>query len=81
MSHGTYRFELECEVIDLYELYSAAMHAALNQDKLSRSDAETVLNDTETGEINVGACIQMLLDPGSLTGCEVLESNCEQVQS
>lgn len=31
----------------------------------------------DAGEINLSACLRMLIDPGSLPGCEVLECTAE----
>jgi hypothetical protein len=67
----SYLFKLDLEVDDAMTLYHAALRHAVNVDGLSRADAVAVLSDN--GEPNIEACIGMLLDPGSLSGCSIRE--------
>ncbi|MPQ56256.1 hypothetical protein [Duganella sp. FT27W] len=66
-----YEFSLYFSVDDLKQLLAAA---------LAHEDAEgmtAVDFTTAEGEIDVSACARMLLDPGSMPGCNIFDSAVE----
>lgn len=72
-----YRVELLVDVHDKQALYKAAVKYAVEHENMSQEEAEEHLNDDG---IDVGACLQMVLDPGSgPDGCSILESSSECV--
>jgi hypothetical protein len=75
MARETYQFTLTVDVFDARQLYEAA---AKHED--AQPDPDDLLKDDE-GEIDIGACLQMLLDPGSLAGCEIISGDAEFLSS
>lgn len=69
----TYTVTVDVEVYDIDELYAAAKQRAINDS----GDPDDVLLD---GEPDAGLCLQMLLDPGSLPGCSILQSNVDSIE-
>lgn len=69
-----YTVSLYLTVQDPDALFEAAMHYALNEDGLTAVQAIDQLRPE--GDIDVQACLEMLLDPGTLEGCKI-----EEVQS
>jgi hypothetical protein len=64
----SYEFSLWLRVLDPEKLLAAA---------LAHPDAAGDTRDDyldEGGEIDTNACLVMLLDPGTLPGCEILDS-------
>lgn len=74
----TYRFTAEIVVHDLQQLYDAALEHAQKVDGISCELATENLHD-EDGEIDVASCISMIMDPGSIVGCDIRESSTECV--
>jgi hypothetical protein len=72
----TYTVTLIIDVHDPAELFDAALIHAM-QDGLEQDYATGFLRPE--GEFNVGACLQMLLDPGKLPGCDILGSESDKV--
>lgn len=67
ISAGTYKFNMSLSVHDLKRLREAALrHEDAQPD-------DTFL--TEEGAIDIEACLCMLLDPGSLSGCSISSSS------
>lgn len=64
MNTGTYRFTLPVTVYDAEQLRQAAM---------KHEDAQDGRTFMFKGRIDAEACIAMLLDPGTLAGCENLD--------
>lgn len=72
---------IDVEVDDENALYEQAMYHAIHNDGMSRVEAEGMLStdadpdDLGKRDVNVRACLQMLLDPGtSPSGCSILHS-------
>jgi hypothetical protein len=63
--------------IDLAVWDAAALLEAARVRALAESSPTEELT-TEDGEPNIPACLQMLLDPGSLAGCEIYGSTAEE---
>lgn len=71
---ATYEFSLQVTVDDENALYQAALEQA-RKEGAEYND----LMDPGTNEINVEACLQVLLDPSTLIGCSIEESHAEMV--
>ena len=79
-----FTISIEVEVRDERELYEAALQRAI-EDGMTRAQASEMLlygeeDDTSVTdrEYNVGACLQMLADPGmSWPGTSILQSFVE----
>lgn len=69
-------FTLELRCYDPDELFDAALRRLI-EDGVDEEDAKNTLKPD--GEIDVCACAQMILDPGSLDGCSIHNSSCEEV--
>lgn len=67
-----YCIQILVTVDDEGELYKAALERALNVDKLHPDAVDGILRPD--GAIDKGACLQMLLDPGTMAGCTIDES-------
>lgn len=74
----TFEFALYGNVYDTTTLFEAALLRA-EADGLSDEDAREILQPD--GEIDIYGCLRMLLDPGSLAGCEIFDSFVEVTQS
>lgn len=82
---NTFTISIDVEVFDERQLYEAAIHHAIHNDGLTRTQASEMLlygeeDDTSVTdrEYNVGACLQMLADPGmSWPGTSILQSFVE----
>lgn len=71
----TYTIAVTIRVDNKKRLYGAALKYVVEVDEMDPWDARQMLS---TGRnINVGACLQFLIDPGSLPGCVVLQSDVE----
>lgn len=57
-------------------LFEAAFHYALDEDEVTAVQAIDQLRPD--GEIDVEACLTMLLDPGSIPGCKIEEAQCDE---
>jgi hypothetical protein len=73
MNRTTHEFSLYVEITDAEQLYQAARAKCIEEgiedpDELLKPDGE---------EIDSARCIQMLVDPGTLPGCEIQDSTCE----
>lgn len=71
MTHPTYAFSTLIQVFDPLQLLAAATERAL----ADGADPDDLIDDE--GNPNTEACIIMLLDPGSLPGCDFLDSAAE----
>lgn len=73
-------FTLELEVDSPGELYKAALAHAIAHDGQTEDYAITYLRPE--GEIDTCACLQTLLDPGSLAhaGCSILQSAAQSLE-
>jgi hypothetical protein len=65
-------FSIDLEVKDEQQLYRAACRRAYSENRDTEEQAREYL--MRDGEIDVSACLMMLLDPGSLEGCEIEQS-------
>lgn len=74
----TFEFALYGKVYDTAQLFEAALLRA-EADGLSNEDAREILQPD--GEIDIYGCLRMLLDPGSLAGCEIFDSFVSVTQS
>ena len=63
-------FRLFLDVNDEDALFDAALEHAIHVDNCDREYALELLRDKH-GDVNVSACLGMLLDPGSLPGCSI----------
>lgn len=69
-----YTLTMDIEVHDVPTLYAAAMRHAVHTDGLTQAEAEELLKpDGKT--IDVPACLIMMIDPGSMLGCEIHETS------
>lgn len=66
---SSYTFTLDLRVCDPISLYEAAFKHATQVDGLSSTEAKSYLTDYT--EVDVEACLAMLLDPGYLDGCDI----------
>lgn len=81
---NTFTISIDVEVYDEQELYEAALQRAI-EDGMTRAQASEMLlygeeDDTSVTdrEYNVGACLQMLADPGmSWPGTSIIESRVD----
>lgn len=71
-----YTLTMDIEVHDVPSLYVAAKHHAVHKDGLTPAEADELLRPGNT--IDVAACLSMLIDPGSLIGCEINETAVEE---
>lgn len=77
MATQEYQFSLEFSVSDAEQLFEAALARAI-EDGWTEADAREHLRPSdEYTDIDVARCAQMLLDPGSLPGVEIVQSVCE----
>ena len=67
-------FSMDVKVVDRDVFFNAAFASAL-EDGLSEEGALEILRPN--GEIDVGACLIQLCDPGTLPGCEIHGSDAE----
>lgn len=74
--HGIYTFTMDVCVFGIDALFNAALRHAIDVDNLTASQACELLKPD--GDIDVEACLVMLLDPGSLPGCQIIESEAAQ---
>jgi hypothetical protein len=65
-------FHMDLRVQDEGELFAAARKHAIEMDKLPPEQADELLRPQ--GEVDRQACLVMLLDPGSLPGCNIESS-------
>lgn len=75
MRETVHTVTIDVRVFDAAQLWTRAMDHAVTKDKMSAVEARELLEPD--GVIDVGACLIMLLDPGHLTGCEILQSSSE----
>ena len=69
-------FSMWLEVTDRMELYKAARARFLRDNLGNENEADQVL--LPEGDVDVGRCLQMVLDPGdSPDGTKILETSCE----
>lgn len=66
---------MEVVVFDRDALFAAAMKHAVEHDGLDPIEAKQLL--VPGGEISPGGCLVMLLDPGHMSGCDIVETRCE----
>ncbi len=62
--------------IDVKEPYDLMLAASRHPDAVG-CDPGYFINDD--GTIDIKACLIMLLDPGSLAGCDIIDSTLESV--
>jgi hypothetical protein len=70
-----YQVTIDVTVNDAQRLFHNAMHRAVRNDHMTLDEAKELLNPD--GQVDIGACLQMLLDPGSLAGCNIHHSSAE----
>lgn len=76
-----YEDETQCAVTisltvhNLLRLHDAAIKRAIEEGLDEQATKEDLTDDD--GNIDVGACLVMLLDPGTLAGCNIHETNVE----
>jgi hypothetical protein len=71
----TFEFTALMAVFDPAQLLAAAIaHPDAIDGKMSKMD----FVDSD-GSVNIAECLKMLLDPGSLPGCNFIESTAEQL--
>ena len=75
MTDDMYVLTMEVSVHDRDNLFEAAMKHAVEYDGLDPSEAKALL--MPDGEISPGDCLLMLIDPGQLIGCDIIETRCE----
>jgi hypothetical protein len=74
----TYGVTLSVEVLNANALFEAALKYHVQNDDVTETEARELL--MSDGDINIQACLQMLLDPGvSPDGTSILGSTCESV--
>lgn len=71
----TYNITTAVRVYDKKQLFNTAMLHATKNDGMTFGGAEDMLKPF--GNIDVKDCLQVLLDPGSLPGCDVIQSDVE----
>jgi hypothetical protein len=72
-------FTLDAEIIDVAQLYRAAVERAKADHAPGEySDADIVDMLGEKSAPDISACVVMLLDPGSLPGCDIDGSSVEE---
>jgi hypothetical protein len=72
---ASYTVSILVDVLDKRVLLQSALSRA-KDDGLTSHEARSLLKPG--GQIDVGACLVMLFDPGnSPQGCEIMESRCE----
>lgn len=69
-----YRIQIYVRVIDTAKLHTAAMQCA-RDDGMRRADAYSTLGTKK--HPNTAACLHMMLDPGSLPGATIFETEVE----
>jgi hypothetical protein len=71
------QFSLEGEVSDLDALHAAALSRCMRENPImDEREADEYCRDSD-GEKCPRRCLQMLLDPGSLPGFEIAQSNVD----
>ncbi len=75
MSDREYRLTMDITVHDVDSLYTAARKRAM-YDGLNTREAEELLLDSD-GKPKPEDCILMLIDPGSLAGCDIAGTDVE----
>ena len=68
-------FTLDLAVLDKKALYHAAVKRAVDEGS-TEENARDILGTTED-DISLRDCIAMMLDPGSLVGCQLFDTNVE----
>lgn len=71
----TYEISIDVEVQDRHELYEAAFKRACESG--TPEDEARAMLSYEDGDVNISACLIMMLDPGLLAGCSILQSSCD----
>jgi hypothetical protein len=71
-----WQFRLDLRVFDKRQLHQAALERAL-EEGLGGETPEELLGTAD--EPDIGACLTMLLDPGSMSGCSIGGSETECV--
>lgn len=72
----TYRITIEVEVNDEETLFGAALANALVDGMTIKSAKEHLRTQDE---IDVGACLVQMLDPGGLPGCDIQHTGWDVV--
>lgn len=70
-----YEVWVHVRVHDKEALLEAAMKHAKEVDGLTHDDADSLL--CPDGEIDQGACLTMIVDPGSIPGCEIEQGGAD----
>lgn len=70
-------FTLNLRVYSVRSLLKAAAERA-KADGLSRADWREYRSTRHSG---LAACVQMLLDPGTIAGCEINDSDAQQIEA
>lgn len=76
MKKKQYTFSLELEVYDMEQLARLAQQRAL-EDGLSEEEWTDMKKDSEDLP---GLYLQTILDPGSLSGCNIHQSDVERIE-
>lgn len=67
-----FEFTLSTKVHDPHQLRAAALAHPDTQEDQTFLDSE--------GHVDIGACLVMLLDPGTLPGCSINDSDAERIR-
>jgi len=71
----THTICIDVKVHDITKLYDAAcLRYREENTEADRDEVCDMLGDGPPGYVDVTACLIMLLDPGTLPGCAILES-------
>ena len=71
----TYTVAVTVRVDDKKKLYAAALKHLIEVDRMSRIAAIDLLRPL--GKIDYSACLQIIIDPGYIPGCDVIQSRVE----
>jgi hypothetical protein len=75
-----YTVTVELTVHDPAQLYLAAHAHSVKHDRQTPEEAAQMLKPSgPDGDVDIGACLITLIDPGSLPGCDIENSGAEHV--
>ena len=73
----TYNVTVGVRVDDKKQLHAAALKHLIEIDGMDEGDAKDMLKHQGRRELDIGACLQVIIDPGSIPGCDVIQSDVE----
>lgn len=71
----SYEVSIWLTVNDEQALFDTALAHMIDECRYSDAEARTLLASDD--EIDVSTCLRMLIDPGSLDGCDIMDSGAE----